>query len=101
MSYYEFEEENFNRITDSEWKGWVEYAHLPPRPFWTDSFLYSTTNVTVVFDTDAPINPYPSIAGTHNGTISPSQTITVQKLYTYPSPAPADTQNTQDSGTRL
>ena len=86
MSYYEFEEENFNRITDSEWKGWVEYAHLPPRPFWTDSFLYSTTNVTVVFDTDAPINPYPSIAGTHNGTIKPSQNIDVQKLYTYPCP---------------
>ncbi len=27
---------------------------------------------------------YPSISGTHNGTITPNQTITVSKLYTYP-----------------
>jgi len=38
------------------------------------------------FDTGSPVNPYPSIVGTHNGTITPSQTITVQKLYTYPCP---------------
>ena len=38
------------------------------------------------FDTGSPANPYPSIFGTHNGTITPSQTITVQKLYTYPCP---------------
>ncbi|MCK4398156.1 MAG: hypothetical protein KAV25_04120 [Methanophagales archaeon] len=36
------------------------------------------------FDTGSPANPYPSIFGTHNGTIIPSQTIAVQKLYTYP-----------------
>jgi parallel beta-helix repeat protein len=30
---------------------------------------------------------YPSIAGTHNGTIKLNQTITVSKLYTYPYPA--------------
>ncbi len=39
-----------------------------------------------VFDTEAPVNPYPSISGTHNGTIKPDQTITVSKLYTYPCP---------------
>nr|AAU83363.1 cell surface glycoprotein [uncultured archaeon GZfos27E7] len=27
---------------------------------------------------------YPSISGTHNGTITPTQTITVNKMYTYP-----------------
>ncbi len=37
-----------------------------------------------IFDTGAPANPYPSISGTHNGTIKPNQTITVSKLYTYP-----------------
>ena len=37
-----------------------------------------------IFDTGAPANPYPSIFGTHNGTIKPNQTITVSKLYTYP-----------------
>ena len=36
------------------------------------------------FDTCSPANPYPSIVGTHNGTITPSQAITVSKLYTYP-----------------
>ena len=36
------------------------------------------------FDTGTPSNPYPSIAGTHTGTITPNRTITVNKLYTYP-----------------
>ena len=40
MSYYEFEEENYTRINDSEWKKRVETETLPPRPFWTESFLY-------------------------------------------------------------
>jgi len=39
---------------------------------------------TAIFDTGAPSNPYPSISGTHNGTITPNQTITVSMLYTYP-----------------
>jgi len=37
-----------------------------------------------IFDTGTPANPYPSIFGTHSGTITPNQTITVNKLYTYP-----------------
>jgi len=39
-----------------------------------------------IFDTGSPANPYPSIFGTHNGTIKPNQTITVSTLYTYPCP---------------
>lgn len=39
-----------------------------------------------IFDTGASYNPYPSIFGTHNGTITLSQTIMVGKLYTYPCP---------------
>ncbi len=35
-----------------------------------------------IFDTDP--GTYPSISGTHNGTITPNQTITVSTLYTYP-----------------
>ena len=42
--------------------------------------------VPTIFDTGAPANPYPSISGTYNGTITPNQTINVQKLYTYPCP---------------
>jgi len=37
----------------------------------------------VIFDTGLPENPYPSIFGTHNGTITPNQTIEVSKMYTY------------------
>ena len=37
-----------------------------------------------LFDTEQPENPYPSIFGTHNGTITPNQTIAISKLYTYP-----------------
>jgi len=37
-----------------------------------------------IFDTGAPENPYPSISGTFNGTITPYKTIIVKNLYTYP-----------------
>jgi PKD repeat protein len=46
---------------------------------------FVTTNTTIeetVFDTGS--GTYPSISGTHTGTIKPNQTITVQTLYTYP-----------------
>lgn len=35
-------------------------------------------------DTGSPKYPYPSICGTHHGTIKPNKTIAVCKLYTYP-----------------
>lgn len=52
-------------------------------PVWVDVLADSTPSVAV-FDTDESGKPYPSIAGTHKGTIIPSQNITVSKLYTYP-----------------
>jgi len=39
-----------------------------------------------VFDTGSPEYPYPSMSGTHNGTLTPNQTITVSQLYTYSCP---------------
>ncbi|MFZ2070443.1 MAG: NosD domain-containing protein, partial [Halobacteriota archaeon] len=45
---------------------------------------YFKTPEEKIFDTGASENLYPSIFGTHNGTITPNQTITVSKLYTYP-----------------
>ena len=36
------------------------------------------------FDTGSPANPYSSIFGTHNGTITVDKTITVNRMYTYP-----------------
>ena len=43
-----------------------------------------TVHPQVIFDTETPANPYPSIFGIHNGTITPNQTVTANKLYTYP-----------------
>jgi len=43
-----------------------------------------TSSFTSVFDTGH--GSYPSISGTHNGTIKPNVTIEVSKLYTYPCP---------------
>ncbi|MBE0516141.1 MAG: S8 family serine peptidase [Methanophagales archaeon] len=40
----------------------------------------------LIFDTGSPANPFPSISGIHNGTITPSCNLRVSKLYTYPSP---------------
>jgi len=50
---------------------------------------YNISVVQVFFDTGTSANPYPSISGTHNGTIRPDETITVGKLYTYPCVATA------------
>ena len=46
------------------------------------SFTTSTNSSGGVFDTRS--GTYPSISGTHNGTITPSCNLTVSKLYTYP-----------------
>ncbi|KAF5437462.1 Purple acid Phosphatase, N-terminal domain [Candidatus Methanophagaceae archaeon] len=42
------------------------------------------TPATSIFDTGS--GTYPSIPGTHNGTIKPNQAVKVSKLYTYPCP---------------
>ena len=42
------------------------------------------TPTPISFDTGSPENPYPSIFGTHNGTITPKYDITVSRMYTYP-----------------
>ena len=46
-----------------------------------ENYFAPTENI---FDTEPSENPYPSIMGTHNGTITLNQTINVSKLYTYP-----------------
>mgnify|MGYP003681948018 CR=1 FL=1 len=46
-----------------------------------ENYFAPTENI---FDTGSPATPYPSIMGNHTGTITPNQTITVSKLYTYP-----------------
>jgi predicted GH43/DUF377 family glycosyl hydrolase len=53
-----------------------------------DAIRVKTTPVvsdtSTTFDTGR--GTYPSISGTHNGTITPTDDITVQKMYTYPCP---------------
>lgn len=44
------------------------------------------TPTPISFDTSSPENSYPSIFGTHNGTITVYQNITVNRMYTYPCP---------------
>ena len=56
----------------------------PPSPSPTPSPTPTPPIPTPVFNTGS--GTYPSIFGTHNGTITPNQTITVSKLYTYPCP---------------
>jgi parallel beta-helix repeat protein len=39
-----------------------------------------------IFDTGSPINPYPSIFGTHIGKIKPNHDVIVNRMYTYACP---------------
>ena len=48
------------------------------------NFLNLTLSAVESFDTGKSEGPYPSISGTHYGTIIPNQNITVNRIYTYP-----------------
>ncbi len=52
------------------------------------TFYWETLNVTFALPDHFDTGPgyYPSIAGTHNGTITPFRNLSVSKLYTYPCP---------------
>ncbi|NQE46372.1 Cell surface glycoprotein [ANME-1 cluster archaeon GoMg2] len=54
----------------------VSVSDIPTEPYGFESTIY--------FDTGSSNKPYPSISGTHNGTIKLNQMITVDKLYMYP-----------------
>ncbi|NQE05560.1 NitT/TauT family transport system substrate-binding protein [ANME-1 cluster archaeon GoMg1] len=72
----------------------LEYARVHYEMGYTDKLLteedlFDTSfydKITAIFDTGQPKNSYPSISGTHNGTITLNVTIEVSKLYTYPCP---------------
>jgi len=50
----------------------------------TEMYALTCLYGTNTFDTSQSADPYPSIPGTHTGTITPNHDMTVQKLYTYP-----------------
>jgi len=51
-------------------------SEVPTAPYVFESRFY--------FDTGTSDTPYPSIMGTHDGTIKPNKNIEAQNLYTYP-----------------
>jgi len=77
----------FNESEDIEWNVYEDSYNLdnnvtsPYSDCWCTQISYAN-----VFDTEAPANPYPGIAGNHTGTITLNHTITVSTLYTYPCP---------------
>ncbi len=38
-SYYEHFEDGFNRLTDEDWKNFMDSGAVPPRPDWTAEFV--------------------------------------------------------------
>jgi len=66
---------------DEEGEGKVEFYPFATKPVLC---VPGTKLQANVFDTEKPVNPYPSISGTHKGTITPNVTIEVSALYTYP-----------------
>ena len=57
----------------------IRNADLDP-----DAVLTFSPTQTPTIDTGESPNPYPSIFGTHNGTIVPANNITVSKIFVYP-----------------
>ena len=59
-----------------------DYGSIPAN--WIDGTFECAPPEEGEFDTGAPPNPYPSIFGTHNGTLTPSHDIIADKMFTYP-----------------
>ncbi len=72
-------DDNNNGIGDSHYSINSDNDNYPLMEPW-ENYFAPTENI---FDTEQSENPYPSIMGTHNGTITPSSNITVSTLYTY------------------
>ncbi len=99
-------------IHNEGWNGWMYWVNYPDEDmpmvsasnytvedsdvviwYWSSSMNTTPANSTRVLiinvtvfqnDFDTTGGTYPSIAGTHNGTIKPNRTTIVNKLYTYP-----------------
>ena len=63
--------------------GWTWSFGAGDSDFWLIKVKGEEPTISI-FDTEPSENPYPSIMGTHEGTITPSYNITASTLYTYP-----------------
>ena len=69
----------------SDYPQWGVYAIAGSAGSKDHSTLRECGGLPNIFDTDSPANPYPSLSGTHNGTITPFHDIVnITTLYTYP-----------------
>ncbi|KAF5430664.1 PKD repeat-containing protein, partial [Candidatus Methanophagaceae archaeon] len=53
----------------------------------TSKVIRVQSSFGITFDTGEPANPYPSISGTHKGTITPVADLVLHRMYTYPCPS--------------
>jgi len=75
------------KLNATQYGNYTILIHVNSENAGTDTRLFNISVVQpliTIFDTDP--GTYPSISGTHNGTITPNQTIIATKLYTYPCP---------------
>ncbi len=78
-----------NYIPEEYWHYYVNWPIFYPAlggytvKYVSEIAIYRT-ELPQVFDTGAPDNPYPSISGTHTGTIKPNHDVCVNNMYTYP-----------------
>ena len=63
--------------------GWTWSFGAGDSDFWLIKVKGEEPTISI-FDTEPSENPYPSIMGAHEGTITPNKTIVVHKMYTYP-----------------
>ncbi|MBL7118158.1 MAG: DUF3344 domain-containing protein [Candidatus Syntrophoarchaeum sp.] len=86
QSYPDAEEVDGSEIWDTPYDidGGTNKDYAPLMQPWSNYERIPCDGAGAIFDTGSSANPYPSIFGTHNGTITVNQNITVNGMYTYP-----------------
>ena len=81
-----------NEMDENETVNWNAYEY--------DFMRFELEEQKIILGFDTGSGTYPSISGTHNGTITPNKTIITTKLYTYSCIERAGTPNMHVSGTK-
>ena len=73
------------KLNATQYGNYTVVIHVNSENAGSDTRLFNISVVQSLITTfDTGPGTYPSISGIHNGSITPNQSITVQKLYTYP-----------------